>query len=48
LPGYADARTFRIDLPQEVEREINIDPLFRHVTVGKMGRDTPAYGRVMG
>src|SRR5262249_52639026 len=39
LPRHADARTFRIDLPEEVERKINIDPLFRHMAIGKMGRD---------
>jgi hypothetical protein len=33
----ADAGTFCINLPQEVEREIDIDLLFRHVAIGKMG-----------
>ena len=39
LPRDANTGTFRIDLPQEVERKINIDPLFGHVAIGKMGRD---------
>jgi len=39
LPRDANAGTFRIDLPQEVERKINIDPLFRYVAIGKRGRD---------
>jgi len=38
LPRDANTGTFRIDLPQEVERKINIDPLFRHVAIGKRGR----------
>jgi hypothetical protein len=45
LPRHTNALTFRIDLPQEVKRKINIDPLFRHVVIRKMGRDIfPALG----
>ena len=36
LPRHADACTFRINLPQELEREVNIHPLFRHVAIRKM------------
>lgn len=39
VPRHADAGTFRIDLPQQVERKINADLLFRHMAIGKMGRD---------
>jgi hypothetical protein len=39
LPCHADALAFCIDLPQEVERKINIDSLFRHVAIGKISRD---------
>jgi hypothetical protein len=39
LPWHADTRTFRIDLPQKIEWKVNIDSLFRHVAIGKMGRD---------
>jgi hypothetical protein len=42
LPRHTNALAFRIDLPQEIERKIDINPLFRHVAIGKMDRDVLA------
>ena len=41
LAGYPDALTLRIDLSEQLQGEVHIDPLFGDVSIGKVSRNIP-------